>query len=128
MPSPKSKHSMFNINNKYILIIGGNDSKTYLYNISKNEFIFWENTNFIHLNPSIILYNNFVYCFSEQNQKIIAEKKLFSLDKNNWENIDISLINPEEDNHIINNDTLLIILDNKKYYEFNPEKNTMEWE
>ena len=126
IPSPKSKHSMFNINNKYILIIGGNDSKTYLYNISKNEFIFWENTNYIHLNPSILLYNNFVYCFSEQNQKIIAEKKLFSIDKNNWENIDISLINPEEDNHIINNDTLLIILDNKKYYEFNPEKNIIE--
>ena len=126
MPSPKSEHSLFNINDKYILIIGGNDSKTYLYNISKNEFIFWENTNFIHMNPSILLYNNYIYCFSEKNQKIIAEKKLFSLDKNVWENIDISLLIPEKDTHIINNDTLLLILDNKKYYEFNPEKNTIE--
>ena len=126
IPSPKSGHSMFNINDKYILIIGGNDSKTYLYNISKNEFNFWENTNYIHSNPSIILYNNYIYCFSEQNQKIIAEKKLFSLDKNIWENIDITLLNSDEDNHIINNDTLLIILDNKKYYQFNPEKNIIE--
>ena len=126
MPSPKSNHSMINLNDEYILILGGNDTKTYLFNIEKNEFIFFENTNNTHLNPYIILFNNYIYCFSEQSEIIIAEKKLFSLDKNNWENIDISLINPEEDNHIINNDTLLIILDNKKYYEFNPEKNIIE--
>ena len=126
MLSPKSEHSMFNINDKYILIIGGNDTKTYLYNIDKTEFIFWENTNNIHLTPSVMLYNNYIYCFSEQEQKIIAEKKLFSLDKNAWENINIKLINPEDDIEIIKNDTLLIILGNKKYYEFNPEKNTIK--
>ena len=126
IPSPKSEHSMLNIKDDYILIIGGNDTKTYLYNIIKNEFIFWENTNYIHLNPSVILFNNYIYCFSEQNQKIIAEKKIFSLEKNIWENIDISFINSERDNNIIMNDSLLIIFDNKKYYEFNPEKNIIE--
>ena len=126
IPSPKSEHSMFNIKDDYILIIGGNDTKTYLYNIIKNEFIFWENTNYIHLNPSVILFNNYIYCFSEQNQKIIAEKKFFSLEKNIWENIDISFINSEGDNNIIMADSFLIIFDNKKYYEFNPEKNIIE--
>ena len=126
LPSPKSEHSMFNIKDDYILMIGGNDTKTYLYNIIKNEFIFWENTNYNHLYPSVILFNNYIYCFSEQNQKIIAEKKLLSLEKNIWENIDISFINPEEDNNIIMDDNLLIIFDNKKYYEFNPEKNIIE--
>ena len=126
MPSPKSNHSMINLNDEYILIHGGNDTKTYLFNIEKNEFIFFENTNNTHLNPYIILFNNYIYCFSEQSEIIIAEKKLFSLDKNLWENINLSLLDSEKDNEISKGDTLLIILDNKKYYEFSPEKNTIK--
>ena len=126
MPSPKSNHSMINLNDEYILILGGNNTKTYLFNIEKNEFIFFENTNNTHLNPYIILFNNYIYCFSEQSEIIIAEKKLFSLDKNLWENINLSLLDSEKDNEISKGDTLLIILDNKKYYEFSPEKNTIK--
>ena len=126
MPSPKSNHSMINLNDEYILILGGNDTKTYLFNIEKNEFIFFENTNNTHLNPYIILFNNYIYCFSEQSEIIIAEKKLFSLDKNLWENINLSLLDSEKDNEISKGDTLLIIIDNKKYYEFSPEKNTIK--
>ena len=126
LPSPKSNHSMINLNDEYILILGGNDTKTYLFNIEKNEFIFFENTNNTHLNPYIILFNNYIYCFSEQSEIIIAEKKLFSLDKNLWENINLSLLDSEKDNEISKGDTLLIILDNKKYYEFSPEKNTIK--
>jgi len=126
MPSPKSNHSMINLNDEYILILGGNDTKTYLFNIEKNEFIFFENTNNTHLNPYIILFNNYIYCFSEQSEIIIAEKKLFSLDKNLWENINLSLLDSEKDNEISKGDTLLIILDHKKYYEFSPEKNTIK--
>ena len=126
MPSPKSNHSMINLNDEYILILGGNDTKTYLFNIEKNEFIFFENTNNTHLNPYIILFNNYIYCFSEQSEIIIAEKKLFSLDKNLWENINLSLLDSEKDNEISKGDTLLIILDIKKYYEFSPEKNTIK--
>ena len=100
MPSPKSNHSMINLNDEYILILGGNDTKTYLFNIEKNEFIFFENTNNTHLNPYIILFNNYIYCFSEQSEIIIAEKKLFSLDKNLWENINLSLLDSEKDNEI----------------------------
>ena len=126
MPSPKSNHSMINLNDEYILILGANDTKTYLFNIEKNEFIFFENTNNTHLNPYIILFYNYIYCFSEQSEIIIAEKKLFSLDKNLWENINLSLLDSEKDNEISKGDTLLIILDNKKYYEFSPEKNTIK--
>ena len=126
MPSPKSNHSMINLNDEYILILGGNDTKTYLFNIEKNEFIFFENTNNTHLNPYIMLFNNYIYCFSEQSEIIIAEKKLFSLDKNLWENINLSLLDSEKDNEISKGDTLLIIFDNKKYYEFSPEKNTIK--
>ena len=126
IPSPKLDHSMLNLNDEYILIIGGNDTKTFLFNVEKNEFIFFENTNNIHLNPYIILFNNYIYCFSEQNQIIVAEKKFFSLDNNLWENINLSLIDSENDFEISKDDTLLIILDNNKYYEFSPGKNTIK--
>ena len=125
LPSPKTKHSLYNINNEYILIIGGNDTKTYLYNIEKKEFIFFENTNNIHINPKILFFKNYIYCFSIQNEIIIAEKKLFTLEeKYSWENI--SFIDFDMDINMSENDSLLIILDNKKYYEFIPEKNILK--
>ena len=125
LPSPKTKHSLYNINNEYILIIGGNDTKTYLYNIEKKEFIFFENTNNIHINPKILFFKNYIYCFSIQNEIIIAEKKLFTLEeKYSWENI--SFIDFDMDINMSENDSLLIILDNKKYYEFVPEKNILK--
>ena len=126
IPSPKSNHTMSNINNEYILIIGGNDEKTYLFNKEKSEFIFFGNTNNLHLNPIIILYNNYLYCFSEQNHKIIAEKKLLSIDNNLWENIDLSLINSQRNIEQSNTDTLVLILENKKYYEFSPENKSIK--
>ena len=126
IPSPKSNHTMSNINNEYILIIGGNDEKTYLFNKEKSEFIFFGNTNNLHLNPIIMLYNNYLYCFSEQNHKIIAEKKLLSIDNNLWENIDLSLINSQRNIEKSNQDTLVLILENKKYYEFSPENKSIK--
>ena len=126
IPSPKSNHTMSNINNEYILIIGGNDEKTYLFNKEKSEFIFFGNTNNLHLNPIITLYNNYLYCFSEQNHKIIAEKKILSIDNNLWENIDLSLINSQRNIEQSNQDTLVLILENKKYYEFSPENKSIK--
>ena len=56
MPSPKSNHSMINLNDEYILIIGGNDISTYIFNIEKNQFIFFENNNNTYLNPYLKIY------------------------------------------------------------------------
>jgi hypothetical protein len=98
MPSPKLNHSMLNINDEYILIIGGNDTKTYLFNISENNFTFFGDTNNIHLNPTLLIHNKYIYCFSEQNKSIIAEKKLFSLEENPWENINLNFGNSEINN------------------------------
>ena len=126
LPTPKSNHSMHNINNEYIIIIGGNGTKTYLYNIKNNSFLFWENTNNIHLNPYITLFNNYIYCFSEQNDEIKAERKKFSEEKNIWENIPLNLIDSNNDLHIISNNNILVILGNKKYYEFDAEKNIIK--
>ena len=126
MPSKKTNHSMFNINDEFILIIGGNNKQTYLFNITKNFFIQWENMNNIHINPSILFFNNNIYCFSIEKGKIICEKLSFSFIKNDWENVDLYLINLDMDLDIIQNNSLLLILENKKYYEFNTEKNTLK--
>jgi len=126
MPSKKTNHSMFNINDEFILIIGGNNKQTYLFNISKNFFIQWENMNNLHIKPSILFFNNNIYCFSIQNEKIICEKLSFSFIKKDWENIDLYLINWDMDFDIVKNNSLLLILENKKYFEFNPDKNTLK--
>ena len=67
MPSPKSNHSMINLNDEYILIIGGNDISTYIFNIEKNQFIFFENTNNTYLNFYTIIFFNYIYSFREHN-------------------------------------------------------------
>lgn len=96
-----------------------------IYIIQKKRIYFFENTNNIHLNPKILFFKNYIYCFSIQNEIIIAEKKLFTLEeKYSWENI--SFIDFDMDINMSENDSLLIILDNKKYYEFVPEKNILK--
>ena len=74
MFSPKTNHSMINLNDEYILFIGINDISTYIFNIEKNQFIFFKNTNNTYLNPYAIIFNNYIYSFREQNKTIIGEK------------------------------------------------------
>ena len=74
MPSPKTNHSMINLNDEYILFIGVNDISTYIFNIEKNQFIFFENTNNTYLNFYTIIFFNYIYSFREQNKTIIEEK------------------------------------------------------
>ena len=136
LPSPKSDHSMLPINNNYILIIGGNDSKAYLFNIEKNDFSNFENTNKIHFQPSLFLWNNYIYCFSEENKSIIAEKILFLKDNQKWENISLNIVNDNEFLFNLNNinneknvyeyENILIILDRENSVIYNPLNNNIK--
>jgi hypothetical protein len=65
---------MINLNDEYILFIGINDISTYIFNIEKNQFIFFENTNNTYLNFYTIIFFNYIYSFREQNKTIIEEK------------------------------------------------------
>ena len=65
---------MINLNDEYILFIGVNDMSTYIFNIEKNQFIFFENTNNTYLNFYTIIFFNYIYSFREQNKTIIEEK------------------------------------------------------
>ena len=129
LPSPKSNHGMFPINNNLILFIGGNDTKSFLFNIEKNEFYLWDNTNHIHSNPSLFLWNNYIYCFSEQNKSLIAERTIFPQEEHKWENISLNIIN---DNQIFNTNNIdlksenILILGGENNYIYNPSNNNVE--
>ena len=47
---------MINLSDEYILFIGVNDISTYIFNIEKNQFIFFENNNNTYLNPYVKIY------------------------------------------------------------------------
>ena len=133
LPSPKSGHSMLPINNNYILIMGGNDSKAYLFNIEKNDFSNFENTNKIHFEPSLFLWNNYIYCFSEENKSIIAEKILFLKENQKWENISLNIVNDNELLFNLNNEkneyeyeNILIILGGENNIIYNPLNNNIK--
>ena len=132
LPSPKCNHSMIPIDDNNIIIIGGNDHKTYLFNANKNEFSIMENTNNIHYKPILFLWENYIYCFSEQNNSIIAERTLFSKKNEKWENISLNFINENEllENNIeIKNNinqNILIIFENKKIFFYNPLNNNIK--
>ena len=124
------------INNSYIIIIGGNDKKAFLFDIDKKEFSIMQDTNNEHIQPFVFLWNNYIFCFSEQNKLIIAEKTLFPQDKNKWENISLNFI---DDNELLfrNNleasedinskiENILIILGKENIYEFNPVNNNIK--
>ena len=132
LPSPKSNHSMLPIDDNNIIIIGGNDTKTFLFNVNKNKFSTLENTNNIHYKPTLVLFKNYIYCFSEQNNSINAEKILFSDKNNKWENISLKFIN---ENELLDggtkfksntNENILIIFENKKMFFYNPLNNNIK--
>ena len=135
LPSSKINHSMLPLNNNNVLIIGGNDSKVYLYNIEKNEFITLEDTNKIHINPTLFLWKNYIYCFSKQDKLIIAEKMLYSKDEQHkWEIINLNFINNNETSNINNiennnssNENILIFLGENNCIVYNPLNNSVEY-
>ena len=91
-----------------------------------------ENTNNIHYKPILFLWENYIYCFSEQNNSIIAERTLFSKKNEKWENISLNFISENEllenniefKNNI--NQNILIIFENKKIFFYNPLNNNIK--
>ena len=91
MPCPKSNHSMKYINhdnNEIIFIAGGNDLKTFYYDINNNKFVDWGNMKYYHIRPSLIYINNYVYCFdTSQKNEIIFERTNLNDVNHKWEKI-----------------------------------------
>ena len=73
MPTNKNNHSMiflnFNKNEQWIFIVGGNDKKTFYYDLKKNYFINWGDTNETYTKPALIHIGEYLYIFDPINYR-----------------------------------------------------------
>jgi len=103
MPSNKRNHSMIfleaNDNNELVFIVGGEDKKSFYYDLNKSYFINWGETNEIHFKPALIKISEYLYIFDSinLNNNFFERTKIVSPIRK-WEKI---IPNLEE--NIINN-------------------------
>ena len=91
MNKEKLNHSMIYINHnndEFIFIVGGNDLKTFYYDIKFNIFVDWGYMNYSHIHPSLIYVNDYLYCFDTSTKKgIIFERSNLNHINKKWEKI-----------------------------------------
>lgn len=107
---PKAKHSMIYIKHndkELIFLAGGDDLKTFYYDIKNNNFVNWGNMNGLHSGPGLIQINDYLYCFhliKDENSKIFFERTNLNEQKHIWEKIYPDFSKEDFKNNIINND------------------------
>ena len=89
MPIPKKNHSMIYYNG-IVYIIGGDDEKTMIYDTKNLRIEEWVNLNQKKFEPSLIIYNNFLFCI-DSSRKYYSDynfEKINLINENEeWENI-----------------------------------------
>ena len=75
---PKKNHSMIFVPNYYVFIIGGNDTKTFYFNLENREVGEWGDLNKIRNEPALQKINNYLYCFDCINN---GNNDIFSLER-----------------------------------------------
>ena len=66
---PKKNHSMIYIPGNYVFIVGGNDLKTFCFDIENEKITNWSDLNKKRIEPSLILIQDYLYCFDNINSK-----------------------------------------------------------
>ena len=140
--SPKKNHSMIFIPEKYVFIVGGNDKKTFYYDIEKKEIINWADLNHERVEPALIVVRDELYCFDniKRRSNEITFEKTNLVKSPNWELIKPTLdpsINENEFNQKffgaskIDNDNIIFLCGNMsdknsdKNYIYNISTNTL---
>ena len=140
--SPKKNHSMIFIPEKYVFIVGGNDKKTFYYDIEKKEIINWADLNHERVEPALIVVRDELYCFDniKRRSNEITFEKTNLVKSPNWELINPTLdpsINENEFNQKffgaskIDNDNIIFLCGNMsnensdKNYIYNISTNTL---
>ena len=138
---PKKYHSMIFIPKNIVFIVGGNNSKTFYYNLKEKKLINWGELNFIRIEPSLYVVKNNLYCIDninsndninnyslevteldskEGNWKLIRPKFSFDLDRKIFNQILFGVSKDNDDN--------IIFLGGKiNDYEKNINKNLMNF-
>ena len=102
LPIGKKNHSMiylkFNAKDEWVFIVGGIDKKTLYYDLKKNYFINWGETNENHIKPALIQVGEYLYIFDSINSRknFFERTKIISPPNRKWEKIV-----PKLDNKII---------------------------
>lgn len=96
MPSNKRNHSMLFLNgdenNEWVFILGGEDKKSFYYDINKNYFINWGETNEIHFKPALIIISEYLYIFDSINlNNNFFERTKIASPIRKWEKIYLNL-------------------------------------
>ena len=94
---PKKNHSMIYIPGNYVFIVGGNDLKTFYFNIQNDKIIDWSELNRKRIEPSLILIKNYLYCFDNVNSKNNNEEFTFEKTDITSENGEWEIIKPNFD-------------------------------
>ena len=100
-PIEKKNHSMiflsFLTGSSKVFLVGGTDKKTFYYDLKKNYFINWAETNEVHNKPALIRIGDYLYIFDNLKQsKCCFERTKLSDNEKKWEKIE-----PNFDNSII---------------------------
>ena len=71
-----------------VFVIGGNDKKTFYYDLKKNYFINWAETNELHNKPSLIKIDDYLYIFDTfQQNNFCYERSSLGNSNKKWEKI-----------------------------------------
>ena len=142
---PKKNHSMIYIKGNYVFFVGGNNLKTFYYDIEKSIKNDWVDLNKNRIEPSLMLINDYLYCIDNVNTKnnyeFTLEKTNITSEKPEWELIkpDLTVLESQKLNQkffgVINdkNENILFLggnMDedkNEKYnYKYNINNNVIE--
>ena len=66
--SPKKNHSMIFIQPNKVFVVGGNDTKTFYFDIVKKEIINTADLKIIRTEPALQIIGNILYCFDNVNK------------------------------------------------------------
>ena len=107
---PKTNHSMLYINNnkkEIIFVAGGDDLKTFYYDIKNNIFVEWGDLNGLHSSPGLINIGDNLFCIhllKDENNKIFFEKTNLNDENHIWEKIYPDFESEDIKNNIIKNE------------------------
>ena len=149
---PKYNHTMLYIPSNYIFFVGGNDLKTFYYDINNKQISEWGNLNSKRIEPALIKNKNFLYCFDNvikdnQNTRFNFEKTDLCSNEKIWEivyphisdNIQGGIINQKFFGASIDEENNIVFLggdvdqgnelqmDNMKNYRYNINDNNIEF-
>lgn len=105
---PKANHSMIYVKNsdkEMIFLVGGDDLKTFYFDIKNNNFVNWGNMTSIFPNPGLLNINNYLYCFflqKDESNQIFFERTNLDEQNHMWERIYPNFASEQIKNIILN--------------------------